>query len=204
MHMCEQWWLHCTSQWGGRGHWVSTCTVWPSDAKGESRVRNLLYKLCVMLRVVQEATAMSNWWLAASSQKNTPAHACIESHVEFLAKHQFTQVTQPLYSPDLVPWDFWLFPKLKSPLKGKKFQTIDGIQENTMGAADGDWENCVRSHSAYLEGDWGVIVLCTVFLVSSINISIFPVHGWTLSGQTLCFIKPAFLGIYNLSKAMLP
>ena len=29
--------------------------------------------------------------------------------------------------------DFWLFPKLKSPLKGKRFQTIDKIQENTMG-----------------------------------------------------------------------
>ena len=37
------------------------------------------------------------------------------------------------YGPDLVPCDFWLFPKLKSPLKGKRFQTIDEIQENTMG-----------------------------------------------------------------------
>ena len=35
--------------------------------------------------------------------------------------------------PDLVPCDFGLFPKLKSPLKGKRFQTIDEIQENTMG-----------------------------------------------------------------------
>ena len=50
-----------------------------------------------------------------------------------LAKHQITQVTQPSYSPDLVPCDFWLFPKLKSPLKGKKFQTVDEIQENMMG-----------------------------------------------------------------------
>ena len=37
------------------------------------------------------------------------------------------------YSPDLVPCNFWLFPKLKSPLKGKRFQTVDAIQENTMG-----------------------------------------------------------------------
>ena len=51
----------------------------------------------------------------------------------FLVKHQITQVTQTHYSPDLVPYDFWLFLKLKSPLKGKKFQTIDEIQENTMG-----------------------------------------------------------------------
>ena len=47
-------------------------------------------------------------------------------------KHQVTQVTRPPYSLDLVPCDFWLSPKLKSLLKGKKFQTIDEIQENTM------------------------------------------------------------------------
>ena len=38
-----------------------------------------------------------------------------QSLAEFFGK-QVTQVTQPLYSPDLVPCDFWLFPKLKSPL----------------------------------------------------------------------------------------
>ena len=48
-----------------------------------------------------------------------------------LAKHQITQVTQPPYSPDLVPCDFWLFPKLKPPLKEKRFQTIDMIWQNT-------------------------------------------------------------------------
>ena len=50
----------------------------------------------------------------------------------FLAKHQITQVTQSPYSPDLVSCNFWLFPRLKSPLKGKRFQTINEIQENTM------------------------------------------------------------------------
>ena len=37
------------------------------------------------------------------------------------------------YSLDMAPWDFWLFPKLKSPLKGKRFQTISEIQENMTG-----------------------------------------------------------------------
>ena len=63
------------------------------------------------------------------------AHAsCLRK--SFLAKHQITQVTQPHYNPDLTRCDFcdlWLFPKLKSPLKGKRFQTVDEIQENTMG-----------------------------------------------------------------------
>jgi transposase len=39
----------------------------------------------------------------------------------FLAKHHITQVYQPPYSPDLALCDFWLFPNLKLPLKGRRF-----------------------------------------------------------------------------------
>ena len=60
------------------------------------------------------------------------------------------------------------FPKLKSPLKGKRFQTVDVIQENAMGQMmviltkdfaecfeqwKRLWENCVRSQGASFEGD---------------------------------------------------
>jgi hypothetical protein len=34
---------------------------------------------------------------------------------------------QPLSSPDLAPGDFWLFPKIKSTLKGQRFQDIEDI-----------------------------------------------------------------------------
>jgi len=52
-----------------------------------------------------------------------PAHspALVQA---FLAKHHVTQVCQPPYSPDLAPCDFWLFPKLKSPLKGRWFVNV--------------------------------------------------------------------------------
>ena len=61
-----------------------------------------------------------------------PAHAThlLES---FLVKHQITQVTPPLYSSDFVLYNFCLFPKVKSPLKGKGLQTINKIQENMKG-----------------------------------------------------------------------
>ena len=71
------------------------------------------------------------------------------SHVEFLVKHQINQETQPPYSPDLAPCDFWLFPKLKSPLKEKRFHTIN--EENTTGQLMVT-ETCVRSKGAYFEG----------------------------------------------------
>ena len=80
---------------------------------------------------IQKPEAMGNWRLAASSGQR--ARSCITSHAEFLAKHQITQVTQPPYSPDWVPCNFQLFPKLKSPLKGKRFQTINEIEENMTG-----------------------------------------------------------------------
>ena len=58
------------------------------------------------------------------------------------------------------------FPKTKIAFEREE---ISGKYD---GAADGDWKNCVRSEGAYFEGDWGIIVLCTMFLVSSsINVS---------------------------------
>ena len=41
-----------------------------------------------------------------------------------------TVVPQPPYSPDLAAADFFLFPKLKSTLKGRCFDTFDEIQKN--------------------------------------------------------------------------
>ena len=71
--------------------------------------------------------ATSDWQL---HHDNVPTHA---SHLvqSFLAKTSNHPGDQPPYSTDLVPCDFWLFPKLKSPLKGKRFQIISEIQENT-------------------------------------------------------------------------
>ncbi|GBM12406.1 hypothetical protein AVEN_211583-1 [Araneus ventricosus] len=45
----------------------------------------------------------------------------------FLATHGVTELSQPQYSPDLSPPDFFLFPKLKVALKGK-FTDIMCIQ----------------------------------------------------------------------------
>ncbi|KYN43146.1 hypothetical protein ALC56_02425 [Trachymyrmex septentrionalis] len=35
---------------------------------------------------------------------------------------------QPPYSPDLAPCDFFLFPKLKRPMKGRRYATIEEIK----------------------------------------------------------------------------
>jgi transposase len=59
--------------------------------------------------------------------KKAPAHSTALVQA-FLAKHHITQVCQPPYSPDLAPCDFWLFPKLKSPLKRRIFVNATATQ----------------------------------------------------------------------------
>ena len=80
------------------------------------------------IQMIHKAAAMGNWWLAASSQQR--ARSCITSHAEI-----WQNIKSPrwLSLPTAQICNFWLFPKLKSPLKGKKFQSIDEIQENTTG-----------------------------------------------------------------------
>jgi hypothetical protein len=47
----------------------------------------------------------------------------------------------PLYSPDLVPCDFALFPKLKIKLKGRRFETLSDIQWESQAVLDSIKEN---------------------------------------------------------------
>jgi transposase len=44
---------------------------------------------------------------------------------EILEKYGWQVLPQPLYSPDMSPPDFDLFPKLKKPLRGKRLRSIE-------------------------------------------------------------------------------
>ena len=60
------------------------------------------------------------------------------------------------------------FPQTKITFERKEISDRRWDSGKYDGAADNNWENCVRSQGAYFEGDWGIIVLSTVFLVSCI------------------------------------
>jgi hypothetical protein len=51
---------------------------------------------------------------------------------QFLAEKNIPVITQPSYSPDLAPSDFWLFPTLKMELKETRFVTLEDIKSNTV------------------------------------------------------------------------
>ena len=121
--------------------------------------------------MIQKASAMGNWWLAASSQHR--ACSCILSCAEFFGETSNHPGDSGPLQPRFDALDFWLFPKLKSPLKGKRFQTIDEIQENTMGQLMAIERTVWGPKVPTFEQDWGIIVPCTMFLIcSSINVSI--------------------------------
>ncbi|UYV72842.1 hypothetical protein LAZ67_10000956 [Cordylochernes scorpioides] len=65
-----------------------------------------------------------NWLL---HHDNSPAHTSLLVR-DFLAKNNTLMMPQPPYSPDLAPCDFFLFPKLKRPMKGRRYATLDEIK----------------------------------------------------------------------------
>jgi len=98
---------------------------------------------------------------------NAPAHALLLIR-SYLAKHQTSVVPHPPYSRESAPADFFLFPKLKTTLKGHRLQTIEEIQENekkelraiSESAFQGAfqqwkkrWEQCIASRGYYFGGD---------------------------------------------------
>ena len=94
------------------------------------------------------------------------AHAQASRVVQFLWNIKSPRWLSPL-RPRL--GTLWLLacPKIKSTLREEiSDQWWDSGKYDE--AADGNWENCVRGKVPTLKGDWGVIVLCTVLLVSCI------------------------------------
>ena len=51
---------------------------------------------------------------------------------DFLAKKSITKLDHPPYSPDLAPFDVWLFLELKIALKGCRFDDISDVQHHVV------------------------------------------------------------------------
>ena len=138
--------------------------------------------------MIQKAATIGNWWLQLPHY-NAPIHTSPLMQ-SFLVKHQTTQVTQPRYSPDLMPCDFWLFPNLKSPLKGKRFQYIGEIQENMTGQLMTIGRTVWGPNMPTLKGTEGSLsyVQCVLYLVSSsVNVPIFHITWLDTFGTGLVY-----------------
>ena len=179
MRVCEQGRLHCTSQWGGVDTIEWACVLCGRHIQNNWVEQWICIKFCIFehssaetIWMIQKAAAMGNWWLAASSQQR--AHSCLTSYAEFFGEtsnHPGDSV--PLWPRLGALWHL-PFPKTKMTFEREEISDHQWDSGKCDRAADGNWKKCVRSQGAYFEGDWVIIVLCAMFLVSSsINISTF-------------------------------
>lgn len=115
-------------------------------------------------RLRPELWAQNSWFL---HHDNAPAHASNQIR-EFCEKTGTNVLPHPPYSPDLAPADFFLFPKLKSVLKGRRFDTVAEIKENSLrdlraikpeefqksfSKLQRRWQKCIQVGGHYFEGD---------------------------------------------------
>ena len=117
------------------------------------------------IQMIQEAAAMGFWWLAASSD-NAPAHAL--QLVQFFGETSNQPGDSAPLQPRFGTLQLLAFPKTKITFEREEISDCQWDLGKYDSTADGNWENWVRSQGAYFDGDWGIIVLCTVFLVPCI------------------------------------
>jgi histone-lysine N-methyltransferase SETMAR len=79
-----------------------------------------------MFRVRPQTRAEGSWFFL---HDNAPSQSALVVKI-FLAKHGVVEISHPPYSLDLVPSDFFLFPAVKTALKGKRFQDVENIKKN--------------------------------------------------------------------------
>ena len=104
------------------------------------------------------------WWF---HQDNAPCHKSTLV-TNWMTNRGMKVVWHPPYSPDLAPSDFFLFPGMKKPLRGIRFQSTEelkdssesylkGLQKKDFEVAFQDWkkrmQKCIAAECNYFEGD---------------------------------------------------
>jgi histone-lysine N-methyltransferase SETMAR len=98
---------------------------------------------------------------------NASSHRAAETQCT-IRKLGFEVLEHPAYSPDLAPFDFFLFPTLKNVLRGKLFDDVDELSYAVQGAISeinngsyfhsfmpwiNRFQKCVSFHGEYFEKD---------------------------------------------------
>ena len=150
---------------------------------------------------------MDNWWLAASPWQCT--HSCIMSHGEIFGEISNHPNDSAPLQPRSGALQLLALPKTKIAFEREEISDCQWGPIKYDRAADGDWEDCVRSKGAYFEGDWGIIVLGTMFLVPS-SLSLFfidstwPDSFWTdlVYIHASCIFKKDYSSTFSQNQSM--
>ena len=100
-------------------------------------------------------------------QDNAPTHKSIMV-TSYLTEMGVKTVPHPPYSPDLAPCDYWMFPRLKEKLRGRRFEDVEEMKEAVTEALDTftledyqrafkkwleRYNKCIELGGSYFEGD---------------------------------------------------
>ena len=91
-----------------------------------------------------------NWFLP---HDNAPAHRLLLVK-DFLAKNNVATLEHPPHSPDLAPVDLFLFPQLKSVLKGRCFCDATDIIKNATEELKMISQNVFQEYFQHLYSCW--------------------------------------------------
>jgi hypothetical protein len=128
---------------------------------------------------------------------NAPAHRPVLIK-DFLAKNNVTTLEHPPYSIDLTPAEFYLFPGLKSALKGWRFCYVTDIKNATeelkwlsqnsyqecVQHLYSRWQNCVLAQGDYFERN--VAYKIVLFYISQKKVipgTLWSYHVWRKRGS---------------------
>lgn len=114
-------------------------------------------------RIRERRPEFESWVL---HQDDAPAHSALTVKT-FLARHSIQVLDHPADSPDLAPCDFYLFPKVRSALRGTRLESVEAMKEraervlNELTEEDfrrcfAQWKirmaRCRNGAGAYIEG----------------------------------------------------
>ena len=182
MHMCEQWQLHCTSQWGQQmplsEHVYCVAVTFKMTERVEQRICikfwvKLEHFSIETIHMVQKAAAMGNWWVAASSQQHT--RSWITSHADFFLWNIKSPNDSAPLQPRFGTLRLLAFPKTITFERGE-ISDCWWDSGKYDGATDGDWENYVRTQGASVKGAEASLSCVQCFILSSsVDVSIFHI-----------------------------
>ena len=183
--------LHCTGQWGQwtllNEHVYYVAIAFKMTVSRARSLHQILPYTCAFVRgnYLDDSEGRSYGHLVIGSFIMTMC--LLRYHVscrDFCATSNHSGDSTPVEPRFGTLW-LLAFPKTKFTFEREEISDHQWDSGKYDGAADGSWENSVRSRRIFFEGDWGIIVLCTMFLVSCIFFNKSLYFSYCLTGHFL-------------------
>jgi len=102
----------------------------PGQNMNQQFYLKVLKRLCDKVRKKRPQMWSSGDWFL--HHENAPAHTALSVQQFLVKKNNMTVIPHPTYSSKLAPCDFFLFPRMKGQMKGKRFADVSEVKKKTL------------------------------------------------------------------------